>query len=354
MAPPTRFRIWRAGNNPGDFGDNVLTASAAAAVVAEYKRRGHALAIDYQHATNVRENPDYDPAAPPPMAGYAEIRVVQTGAGVELWADPVRWSDCQRPHAAPGAVCCGKHQIVTGQRAYISPDWNLDPGTREPLSINRLSLVAEPGTYGINMLAARAGASQRTTPMNDTEILKALLAAAMGAAASQDADVQAFGALVAQQSAELASAKGLALDAASPGPESTPAAGEADPKKEEPAPMAAAADIEKAVASAVAKALAKFTPSAPTSAVASRDDVRAMVNEDGERRALIEANKGALGAMAPLLASKPLAEVKAFVAAVASKSAGLANEAPRGGVISGSPEQSKTFSLADRFAKKSK
>jgi hypothetical protein len=348
-APPTRFRIWHAGNNPGDYGDNVLTAAAAARVLAEYQKRGHALAIDVQHATNPESNPGYDPADPPPMAGYAEIRVVRTAAGAEVWATDVRWSDCGRPHPEAGKVCCGKHQIASGQRRYISPDWNLDPETREPISINRLSLVAEPGTYGINMLAARAGAASRSSPMNDTEILKALLAAAMGAASSQDADIQAFGAIVSQQAADLAAAKGLSLDAA-PASDATPVAA-ADPKVPAADPNVAAAPmagIEEAVAAAVKKLGLTAGAKGVTSA-----DVRAIVAEDAERRALIEANKDKLGAVAHLLASKPLTEVKAFVAAVASKSTSK-DEPVRGAPVGGGIESSKTYSLADRFAAKGK
>lgn len=351
---PTRFRLWKPGNNPGDYGDNVVTAASIERVLADFGTRGQALAIDIQHATNAKENPKLDLSKPPVMGGYAELKAVKTAAGTELWADPVRWSDCQRPHAAPGAVCCGKHQIESGQRRYASPDWYLDPDTREPIKINRISLVAEAGTYGINMLAGRA--SQEKPIMNDTEILKALLAASMGAAGSMDPDIQALGQLLAPQVSDLATAKGIDLSA-----EATPAneaAGGDVAKPEEK--IVAAADVEQMVEKAVAKAVAAALPKAPASAAsvvagkrsASLDDVSRLVAESDEKRALIEANKDKLGALVPLIASKTLAEVKGFVAACASRdAAGDKGAAVRGEAV-GAVEQGEKVSLADRYKNK--
>jgi len=324
---PTRFRIWRAGANPGDYGDCNVTPRALAAILAEQKARGTAIAIDIQHATNAKVNPAYDPANPPPIAGHAML----ASENGDLWADPVRWTDCGRPFAAPGAVCCGKHQIETGQRPYVSPDWRLDKRTKEPVSLVRLSLVAEPGTYHVSMLAA---ADRGRNPMNDLDCLKALLAAAMSCAGSQDPDISAMGATVAGQVSDLGAAKNLDLSGAGdPAPPSQPipAAGAAgcDPKvaARPPAPASVAApsvtlsDVESVVASALSKQSASM---------------RSIVAEDAERRDLIERNKATLGAMAPILAGKPLAEVKSFVAAAtanASKTSPGTEPAPRGAPV---------------------
>lgn len=345
-AAPDRFRIWRAGNNPGDYGDNNVTARAVDAIMAEHAKRGVALAIDIQHATNPRENPKYDPANPPPIAGHAGLKVVASAAGPELWADPVRWTDCGRPFAVPSpGVCCGKHQIETGQRPYVSPDWFLDPATREPRSLDRLSLVAEPGTFQVNMLAARA----RRLDMNDTDILKALLAAGMGAAASQDPDIQALGAIVAGQANDVAMAKGI--DLAGAGATEAPAS-EAAPA----APAAAAADacdpkVEKMVAAAVAAAVAKHGVGVSASKPLTESGVRAIFAEENERRALLDANKETLGGLVGVLASKPLAEVKTFIAAAAAKKPSPGGEAPRGEALA-EPSEAPSFSLADRFKAK--
>lgn len=351
---PTRFRLWKSGNNPGDYGDNVVTPKAVDRVLAAYNKRGQALAIDIQHATNPKANPKLDPNKPPVMGGYCELRAINTATGKELWVDPVRWSDCGRMNAAAGEVCCGKHQIETGQRGYVSPDWFLDPDTSEPLSINRLSLVAEAGTYGINMLAGRA--SQEKPVMNDTEILKALLAASMGAAGSMDPDIQALGQALAPQVSELATAKGFDLsDEATPASE---AAGADVAKPEEK--MVAAAEVEQMVEKAVAKAVAAALPKAPASATAavagkrsaSLDDVSRLVAESDEKRALIEANKGKLGALVPLIAGKSLAEIKGFVAACASRDAAGDKGAEVRGDVVGAVEQGEKVSLADRYKNK--
>lgn len=181
--------------------------------------------------------------------------------------------------------------------------------------------------------------------MDDMQILKALLAAAAGAASSANPDIQALSAAVSQSVGDLAAKMGLDLAAApAPAPESTPA----------PEAVAGAdmdAKIEKAVASAVSKAMAGKVPVTASKGL-DLATVQAVAREESERARLLEANKEALGDMLPLLASKPLAEVKSFVAAVASKaSKGDGGEAPRGEALTGAPEASKAHSLADRYSK---
>lgn len=178
--------------------------------------------------------------------------------------------------------------------------------------------------------------------MNDMEILKALLAAAAGAASSADPDVQALGAAVSQSVGDLAAKLGVDLSAPAPASAPSPAAAGADMD----------AKIEKAVASAVIKAMAGKLPVTASKGL-DLAAVQAVAREESERARLLDANKEALGDMLPLLASKPLAEVKSFVAAVASKaSKGDGNAAPRGEALTGAPEASKAHSLADRYGKK--
>src|SRR5262245_36483810 len=116
LVAPDRFRIWRAGANPGDYGELNFTPRAAESVMADYLRRGNALVMDIEHALNPAINPKLDPERPPPTAGYLALELVSG----ELWGVP-RWSDCGRPAPVPGEVCCGKHQIESGQRCYVSP-----------------------------------------------------------------------------------------------------------------------------------------------------------------------------------------------------------------------------------------
>lgn len=192
--------------------------------------------------------------------------------------------------------------------------------------------------------------------MGDMEILRALLAAAAGAASSADPDIKAFGEAVGGQCQELAASKGIDLSAPAPASEA-----EAAPAA---APEAAGADmdekIEKAVASAVAKALASL-PARPAplplpAAVASKGmtpaEVQRIAREESERSRLLDANKDVLGPeVVNLLSGKPLPEVKSFVAALASKaSKGQGGEAPRApqlGTVEG-----KSYSLAERYSGK--
>ena len=148
-------------------------------------RGGNPLIMDIEHALNPMVNPTLDPADPPPTAGYLQLELFEGPDGPELWGLP-RWSDCGRSAPVPGEVCCGKHQIESGQRCCISPDWQIDTETREPVRLNRVSLVAEPATYGINLLASRAVASSEA-PMDDKmEKLKAGYAALASMKASED------------------------------------------------------------------------------------------------------------------------------------------------------------------------
>lgn len=149
-APP-RFQIWRPGENRGDFGVTILTPEAADRVIAAYLARGNLLPIDIEHGTNPRANPNYDPAKPPPGGGYLALQRVDTDRGPAIWADPVRWSDYARA------------QIEGGERCYISPDWDNDPETKQPLRINKVSLVMNPGTYGMPLLASRDAAAPAFT-----------------------------------------------------------------------------------------------------------------------------------------------------------------------------------------------
>ncbi|MFO0588829.1 MAG: phage protease [Polyangiaceae bacterium] len=357
LQAPVRFRIWSPGNNPGDYGDCLVNDAAIQRVMDRFNERGVALAIDYQHATNPKENPDLDPANPPPMAGYAVLKVVASPSGAELWVDPCRWSDCGRPNAVPGMVCCGRHQIESGQRNYVSPDWMIDPKTREPISIERLSLVAEPGTYGVNLLASRASAnpSDRKLTMDDISILKALLAAAMGCAQCADSDCQAIGVDIAKQVSDFASSKGLDLTSSAPPSEATPVQAAACAPEEDKKNMTASKpvltyeDVEKLVTERVNAALAQNV----TAGKAISTEVRTVLSEESEKRALLEANKDVLGGMLPLLATKSLGEVKSFVAAAnvtASKKDPKDGEAPRGPAIE--EDLCQPVSIVDRYKNK--
>jgi hypothetical protein len=285
---PRRFRIWKAGANTGDFGVVSFTPAAARAVMSAYERRGHAVAIDIEHATNPRANPAYDPSRPPEMAGYLALRLIETADGPELWADPVRWSDT------------GRQQIESGQRCYFSPDWDFDRRTGEPIALNKVSLVAEPGTYGINLLASRAAAEG--TAM-DLELLMALINGAKKLAeTAQDPALKAMGADLAAQLEAAAQALGLNVGG--------------EPKPPDAAAGAGATEEEEKQAAAKAAA-AKASPAKPLTMEQLTAAVQLATREEAEKGRLLASAKGRPGvtdAMVAFLGARSLAEVREFIA----------------------------------------
>ena len=217
LLAPDHFRIWRAGPNPGDYGELFFTPRAAAAVMTEYTVRGNAIVMDIEHGLNPRMNPGLDPSAPPPTAGYLELELVDELEGPELWALP-RWSDCGRPAPVPGEVCCGKHQVESGQRCYVSPDWDIDADTREPIRLNRVSLVAEPATWAINLLASRAvGSASQGATMDEMEKMRAGYAAAKTMMGSADSKAAKAASTLCAAYEQAASTLGIKLEDAGEG-----------------------------------------------------------------------------------------------------------------------------------------
>lgn len=240
---PSRFRLWKSGPNPGDYGALNYTREAHERVMGEWMRRGNALVIDYEHAFNPRVNPKLDPADPPPTAGYLTLESVETPDGPELWCVP-RWSDCGRDAPLPGQVCCGKHQITSGQRIYVSPDFDISD-TREPLCLNRVALVAEPATHGINMLAS-ASANRRKNM--DEKAIRAAYALALMQSEGAEGPLKAAALAYVEQLKVAAAALGVNVDE-EPAPDSEPAVQAAseetiDPA-DKPAPMAAKVTASK-------------------------------------------------------------------------------------------------------------
>ncbi|MGK3961330.1 phage protease [Sorangium sp. So ce1667] len=281
---PERFRLWKAGSNPGDYGDSVLTDAAADRVIAEYLQRGNPIAIDIEHNTNPQKNPNYDPANPPRTGGYLALEKVQSQDGPEIWCDSVRWSDYAR------------QQIESGERCCISPDWDIDPNTREPLRLHKVSLVLEPGTWGIGLLASKAA---RTTEnkMDLDQLKNGIATATTLAESSEDPEIKAAAQAFAEKLSGLAASLGLDLSAApAPAKDETVAAADEEPAKPTPAVAAVASKGGLTMA-----------------------DVQRVFREESAKTSLIASaasRPGMTPALMTLLASKPLAEVKAIVTAL--------------------------------------
>lgn len=350
---PSRVHVWGPGNNPGDYGDNYFTPAAAASLLAEFDRRGNAGLIDIEHGTNPDAAPNLDPTRPPVTGGYWVPEVEQGPDGPHLWVS-VRWSNCGAPQAQPGAVCCATHQIESGQRCYVSPDWDRDATTFEVVRLNKISLVGEPGTYAIPLLASRplsaaAPQAQGTRPMPDLEMLKAVRLGLQQLIDGGAAD--GLKQLATQLAAELdAAALALGIDlGGAPAPaDEAPASVDApaplastdpaptdDPTKKD-APMAAAADdttpteeakraaaLQQAAKGLIAKLTAAAAPTAPPAPGLTAADVERQIasaaNAEREKTRLIASAQGRPGMgpdLAAALAAQPLTAVRAVIAAL--------------------------------------
>jgi hypothetical protein len=158
---PERVCLWEPGLVRGDFGENVWDAVAAEEVMQNFFARGNPLPIDVEHGTNPKANPKLDLNNPPKGGGYALLEVDARGA---LWAVDIAWSDYARA------------EIESGSRRAISPDWQYDPTSKRPVRLNKISLVQNPGTHGIGLMASASGARENNM---DTKMLRAALMAAL-------------------------------------------------------------------------------------------------------------------------------------------------------------------------------
>jgi hypothetical protein len=154
LEPPTEIQLWNPGENPTDYGVHVWNERSMREVLARYSERGNPILIDVEH--NGATLKDGEPA---PTAGYARLEV-RAGAPWLVFD----WS------------AFGKEQIATGQRRFLSPEYDVDKTTGEILALYRVSLVADPGTHRARMLATASNGE----PM-DLQVILAALRAALAA-----------------------------------------------------------------------------------------------------------------------------------------------------------------------------
>lgn len=130
--PPTEIQLWNAGENPTDYGTHYFTEQSAASIMARYTERGNPLLIDVEHNGALLED-----ATPAQTAGYAALEI-RDGAP---WLT-FEWS------------AYGVEQIASGQRRFLSPEYDVDVDSNEITRLYRVSLVADPGTYRARVLAS--------------------------------------------------------------------------------------------------------------------------------------------------------------------------------------------------------
>jgi phage I-like protein len=132
--PPAEIQLWDVGANGTDFGTHIWNERSVAEVTSRYNERGNPLLVDVEH--NGAKLDDDVPAA---TAGYASLEI-RDGAPWLVF----NWS------------AYGVEQIATGQRRFLSPEYDIDADTNEIVRLYRVSLVAEPGTYRARVLASAA------------------------------------------------------------------------------------------------------------------------------------------------------------------------------------------------------
>lgn len=312
---PDRYCLWRPGLIKGDFGLCRWDAEAAQQVMAAYEQRGNPVPIDVQHNSNPHCNPNLDRNNPPKGGGYAWLKLVETPAGPELWLDPIKWSDY--------AV----QEIESGSRRAISPEWQFDPKTDRPTEITAISLVQNPGTHGIGLMAS----AQRPTANGEATMDMAMFVAALEAALTAEDPKTAIEAL-------LAKVKEMAA------PASEPEMGADMPEEQMGGGMAPEEKMAKAFAAAF-----KVSQKAPQAKGVTPDQVRreavaaarTVFREEHQKAQLIASAKASpawTDALGDELQALPVASVKRIVAAlprpatVITSATAAAAQQPEGGV----------------------
>jgi hypothetical protein len=210
--PPKEIQLWKAGDNPTDYGVHEWSERSAQSVIAWYNARGNPLQIDVEHNGAAPA----DPSEPGPTGGYARLEL-RNG---EPWL-VFDWS------------AYAVDQIRTRQRLFLSPEYDVDRETGEIVRLVRVSLVADPGTHHARMLAS----ASRTLAKGDTSMNLMLILAALKAALANE-DPEAAKAGIASLIAEIEKMAGAgdAGDApAPPPPAEEPAAAAAPPDGDAPA-----------------------------------------------------------------------------------------------------------------------
>ncbi len=144
-APPSEFRLFKAGANETTKGLFLFDTKAAELVMAAWRAYGNDLAIDLEHLSLSPESRAYDPDA----RGWFKL-AVRDG---ELWAVDVRW--------APD----GARRLSEKTQRYISPAFCTDEDNRVTEIVN-IALVAMPATHGTPALVA-AGRRPRMTKIEE-------------------------------------------------------------------------------------------------------------------------------------------------------------------------------------------
>lgn len=135
-APPTEFRIFKAGENPTTHGTFLFDEQAAQSVMAEYEAHGIDIMIDLEHLSveDSEKSANYDPDA----RGWCKL-ALRNG---ELWAVNVTWTSD------------GIARLTDKRQRYISPVFAFNSETKRIMRLLNIALTALPATDDLVPLVA--------------------------------------------------------------------------------------------------------------------------------------------------------------------------------------------------------
>lgn len=130
---PTAIRLWRAGDNPTDYGVHRLTTESVRRLLAEQDRRGNRYSFDVNHASLDKTAPLENQRA------VGSFAIAERGG--ELWAVACRFSADMRGQLAAGAFLS------------ISPAYDVAAdGTI--VGLTNCALTSNPATHNATRIAA--------------------------------------------------------------------------------------------------------------------------------------------------------------------------------------------------------
>lgn len=135
-APPSRFRIFRRGENLTEKGTFIFDEESARLVMSEQGEHQAQIMIDLEHLSLDQESRSYDPDA----RGWGRLAVIDG----ELWMVDVEWTPD------------GARRLREKAQKYISPTFMVDNENRITSVIN-VALTALPATHEPTALVAKRG-----------------------------------------------------------------------------------------------------------------------------------------------------------------------------------------------------
>ncbi len=150
-APPSEFRLFKAGVNKTLKGDVVLDAAALQSVLASFAAYGNDLVMDLEHRSLGPQRQTSDTDA---MAWFK-----LAAKGDELWAVDVKWTDE------------GARRLTSKSQRYISPAVLTDENNRAT-EIANCALVSMPATLHTPALIA---ASRKELSMMTPEMIQKIM-----------------------------------------------------------------------------------------------------------------------------------------------------------------------------------